>query len=217
MTDQRVTAAEVLRRRAWYAAANVADHELLDERYWDEGRGARWLIGVRGSGIGRTEIVAGIFDSLVVHGDYPLCRFGFGARSAWATLCWMAAHPLPDSYVREKAAIGTGRLYSDGYDERVALTELDDRIAELHEEDSPNGKLIDLLRDAKRHAETEHELRAYLSEHDEGWDLWEWRLGDVAPHNVVQAHACIQRCAWLLQAKHGPYGPPECGHRPGQP
>lgn len=51
------------------------DHQLLSEVYWDNGRGARWLIGKPGTRVMASEIIAGTCGSLVVHGDCDLSRF----------------------------------------------------------------------------------------------------------------------------------------------
>lgn len=193
-----------MRHRVWQAHQMLTDHELLDETHWQGG--ARWVIGNRETIVGRTEIVAGVFQSLIVHGDFPFCRFAYAGRrdSPRAVLDWMASHQLPDSYVCEKAHIGTGALLDadrDGYDEVVALSDLARRVAEEEESDTPDRALIEVLCGALPFAESREELRRYLYEHDDGWDLWEWDPGRVVPWRVVLAHACIQRCASLLDAR----------------
>lgn len=188
-------------------------HELLlDEVYWDQGRGARWCIGRRGTSVGRTEIVAGVGGSLVVHGDYDLVRFAhYGDRGdAWSRLLWLAAgHAAVDDYTHEKAQIGTGHRFHGSYDPEVARSDLLEEIAEL-EASGDQADLVEVLRGALQWCDEEHELRDYLTSHDERWDLWERSYGQVIPQCVVTAAVALVTCARLLRERHGAEGPPAC-------
>jgi len=202
-------AAEHLRRMQWAAASWVADHELLEEQYWEGGQGARWVVGRPKTFVHRAEVIAGIGGSLIVHGDFDLCRFGhYGDhRSAWRRLLWMADCTDVGYYVAQKASIGMGgqRHGDEYYDADVAAHDLKDEIAQ-QTADGADPELIDVLTDALEHTENEQGLREFLHEHDK-WDLWEYRFGEVVPHHVVTNHCILQRTAILLRAKYGDVGP----------
>lgn len=207
---------ERLRHLQWEIAAMYVDHELLGEEYWDEGRGARWLIGRPGTNVMRTEIIAGVCGSLLVHGDCDLSRFAHYSdhRDAWNRLLWMGCCRDVGYYVAQKYSIGMARsgAGSESYDEDVAKHDLRERIAEeLRCGREPDDPMLVVLEDAlESHTESKHELRTFLSENDKGWDFWEWRIGEVTSTSVVTGHLALQRCAYLLADKHGWGGPPAC-------
>jgi hypothetical protein len=216
-----MTAAEKhLRRLQWEIARMYENHQLLDEQYWAEGRGARWLIGQADTNVMKTEIIAGICGSLLVHGDCDTARFAYYSdhRDAWRRLCWMGCCRDLGYYVAQKYSIGMARsgAGSDTYDEEVAQDDLRRRIAEEIEcGREPDDPLIVLLHEAlESHTESEHELRMFLSENDKGWDLWEWRFGEVIATPVVTGHLALQRCVYLLVDKYGWDGPPACRRQP---
>jgi hypothetical protein len=214
-----MNADEYMRRLQWGIADLYKNHELLDEQYWFDGSGARWLIGRPGTGVMLTEIIAGVHGSLVVHGDCDLSRFAYYSdyRDAWNRLCWMGRCQDVGYYVAQKASIGMGR--SGGgkeYDERVARHELERYVAELRGEDLQHrnqDELIEVLTDALEHVEDEHELRSFLYQNDKGWDLWEHTFGRVVATPVITGHLALQRCAHLLLTKYGEEGPPACRAR----
>jgi hypothetical protein len=193
---------EYARREQWRCAAHFAAHELLDERYWDDGRGARWLIGVPGTFVYRTEIIAGIGGSLVVHGDIDLVRFAhYGDHAdAWSRLCWMGACRDIDYYVGQKAGIGSGHRLTD-YDEDVARHDLT-----WHLEQRDNAPEIrEALERAREHADHRDAVREILGEVSHVQDSWEWlgEIGEVVAFRVVNAHAALHRCMHLLAARYG--------------
>jgi hypothetical protein len=204
-----MSAAEYLARQQWNAMQQLENHVLLGEAYWDEGRGARWCIGRAGTNIGKTEIIAGIIGSLVVHGDYDSARFScYGDRAdAWSRLRWMADCTDVDYYVAQKASIGEPRVERHDYDARVARHELIWTIQEKEREDD-DVEYIGVLKEALEHVEHREELRQFLSENDEGWDLWEHDFGRVTGWHVVVCHVALNKCAWLLREKYGDEGPP---------
>lgn len=207
---------EYLRQLQWQIASLYQDHQLLSEVYWDDGRGARWLIGKPGTRNMLSEIIAGTCGSLVVHGDCDLARFAhYGDhRDAWNRLCWMGFCRDVGYYVSQKASIGMGRSGrgSDEYDEDVARHDIQAYIDELKSEDfqrREQEELIELLTESLEWAESEHNLRGFLSARDK-WDLWEHTFGRVVATPVITGHLALQRCAYLLLDKYGDEGPPEC-------
>src|SRR5574340_149450 len=115
-----------------------AKHELLAEQYWDQGRGARWLIGKPDTCVFRTEAIAGIGGSLLVHGDIDLCRYAHYSDQgdAWSRLRWMGECQDFDYYVAQKASIGlrSVRARDLEYDSEVACYDLD-RLVEEYRQD----------------------------------------------------------------------------------
>lgn len=211
------TAAELLLKNRASAAELLQQHELLDEEYWNEGRGARWLVGRRTSTAGKSEVFAGIFGSLVVHGDFATMRFAaYSDRpDAWARLLWMADCSDLQYYVTQKASIGMNGIgIGNAYDAEVAVTDLRAFAAEInadHERTSKTDRLLTLLREAEALADDgEHELRRFLYHGDPGWDLWEHHFGRIVSMDVIVAHAVLVRCAALLRVRHGAGGPPAC-------
>lgn len=202
---------EHLSRQQWSAIEQLANHELLDECYWDDGRGARWVVGQPGTFVGRCEIFAGIGGSLIVHGDYELCRFGhYGDHAdAWSRLRWMADCTDVGYYVAQKASIGLRYQDVVEYDEQVAIDYLRERIED--ERDACEGPaMLEFLDRALAHVENKHELHRYLAEEGSRWDAWEWEPGKVLSYRVAVSHVALNRCAWLLRARHGMQGPPAC-------
>lgn len=208
-----MNADEYLRQQQWSATQQLAKHELLEECYWDDGRGARWVIGQPGTFVGKCEIFAGIGGSLIVHGDYDLCRFGhYGDRAdAWARLRWMADCTDVGYYVAQKASIGLRRQDIEEYDEDVARHEIIEHVKDAHRDGSLDKAAV--LRGALEHAAYKEELAAYLHDNSGHWDLWELQPGRVLSYRVVVSHVALNRCAWLLRARHGMQGPPACRHR----
>lgn len=209
---------EHTRRQQWNAFSQLAEHDLLAEEYWDDGKGARWVIGKAGTFVGRCEIIAGIGGSLIVHGDYDLCRFAhYGDRSdAWSRLRWMADSRDLDYYVAQKAAIGLTPRDVEEYDEDVAKAELEVRLADLKAEAEPNAEMVCLVEEAlaaRYITETHEQLHQFLNERDKGWGLWEWRVGRVLAFRVVMSHAVLNKCVWLLRERHGDAGPAQCRRR----
>jgi hypothetical protein len=198
---------EALRKSQWQAGQMLAEHRLLAEDYFSAGRNARWVIGKPDTFIARCEIIAGIGGSLIVHGDFDLCRFAhYGDRSdAWSRLRWIGDHSDVGYYVSQKASIGMGGARQSEYDSDVAVHEIRERIGE-----ESDTALRGVLEEALHHTETEDGLRDFLSVNDDGWDFWEWEVGLVVPFNVVVSHLAAQRCAWLLRARYGMGGPPQC-------
>lgn len=203
---------EHLRRLQWSAARWIADHQLLAEEYWDEGRGARWVIGQPDTNIHRCEILAVIFGSLIVHGDWDVCRFAYyGDHSdAWSRLRWMGRCSDLDYYVVQKATIGMGGTdLTEAYDEDVATHDLS-----VAADEADDDKLTEVLRAALDYTEDEQYLRSFLSDNAPGRDLWELTLGRVVAPRVVTAHAALARIVHLLEAKYGREGPPHCRRAP---
>ena len=190
----------------------LAAHELLDESYWGDGIGARWIVGQRGTFVGKCEIIAGIGGSLIVHGDYDLCRFAcYGDRAdAWARLRWMADCTDVSYYVAQKASIGLRNQDVVEYDEDVAVAGLRERLADERQEHDVDQEMLEFLEGALAHTENQHELRRYLAEEGSRWDAWEWDVGKVLSYRVVVSHVALNRCAWLLRARYGYAGPPAC-------
>lgn len=201
---------EYLRIEQWRGMEMLARHELLEEGYWNDGDGARWLIGRPRESFGLTEIIAGVSGSLVVHGDFQLCRFSYGDRNAWLRLLWMADCRDIDHYVSEKAHIGI-RSDLDDYDEQVARHELIAYAKEAHDDDCREKAAV--LRGALQHTDSWLELRQYLSDEGSRWDLWEMTPGRVPGSRVIIAHLAMNKCASLLRQQHGAGGPPACRPR----
>jgi hypothetical protein len=204
-------------RTQYFAARDFADHQLLGETYWDNGRGARWLIGKPGTNIHRCEIIAGTMGSLVVHGDFDVARFAhYGDRGdAWRRLLWMADCCDVGYYVAQKASIGGGHDTVRRWDAEVAQDDLLRLAQEYAEEDGHDySATIDTLREAAdRHFENSHEMWQFLHDAEEH-DLYEYRFGEyLAPH-VIVSHVALNKCAWLLRARHGAAGPPACRPQP---
>jgi hypothetical protein len=201
---------EYLRRQQWDALRQLAKHELLDESYWGDGSGARWVVGERDTFVGKCEIVAGIGGSLIVHGDYDLCRFGhYGDETdAWHRLRWMADCTDVDYYVAQKASIGLRRQDIEEYDEDVARHEIIEHVKDAHRDGARDKAAV--LRGALKWTECAEMLTEYLHDHSSNWDLWELRPGRVLSYRVVVSHVALNRCAWLLRARYGYAGPPAC-------
>jgi hypothetical protein len=209
-----VNAAEHLRHDQWHGMQMLHEHQLLGEDYFDEGRGARWVIGKPGTFTFKCEIIAGIGGSLIVHGDFDVVRFGhYGDHAdAFSRLCWMGYCYDVGYYVLQKASIGMGRRSScEAYDEEVAKYDLHWHIADREEDEDHSA--YDVFQEALKHTEDERTLRDFLNEHDEGWDLWELTLGRVVDSHVVIAHLALNKCVALLAERYGDAGPPAC--RPG--
>lgn len=203
-----------MRQTQWSALYWMRNHELRGEAYWDEGRGARWYIGEPGTFIHSCEIIAGVGGSLIVHGDWEPARFAHDFSDAWSRLRWMADCRDVGYYVMQKARIGGQTDHA--YDSEVALNDLRCYTRDLVDEwrhweaSEHRRKLISVIREARFHTETEHELRQFLYENDEGWDLWEHSFGRVAPSHVVVSHIALNRLASLLRERYGNAGPPQC-------
>lgn len=212
--DREHSAEKHLLRDQWRALSWFADHQLLGEDYWDEGRGARWVVGHPGTFTNRCEIFAGIGGSLIVHGDFEVVRFGHYSdhRDAFSRLCWMGMCRDVGYYVAQKASIGMGR-WTDAhrYDEDVAKADL---LAKARQEDDELPELAEILREAAQEAtESRRDLEDFLSRRAGGrWDAWEWigNFGRVLDSQVVIAHVALNKAASLLFEKHGDAGPPQC-------
>lgn len=213
-----MNAEEFMQKTVAHGTKMLAKHQLLGEAYWDDGLGARWLIGQPDSSFGRTEIIAGIFGSLVVHGDFDTARFAsYGDRAdAWSRLLWMADCDDLGYYVAQKASIGMGggEKLSHEYNEDVAQHDLRALIADYSEggtsfSEGHYADMVEVLREAlESYTEDEPTLRGFLHEHDKGWDLWEHTLGTVLRPHVVISHCALVRCAALLRERYGDEGPP---------
>lgn len=119
-------------------------------------------------------------------------------------------------YVDQKAQIGMSDRFTRGYDSEVARTEIEELIVELEEEGRPahlRGTLRDAIDDG--YIENEEQLNAFLYREAPGEDFWEVEFGRVVDPYVVIAHAALNKCAWLLRAKYGGDGPPECRQNDG--
>lgn len=207
-----LSATQYLRESQWRAFGYLAQSELLAEEYWDEGRGARWVLGQKGTFVHRCEIIAGIGGSLIVHGDFSLMRFAhYGDHAdAFSRLCWMGLCYDVGYYVAQKAAIGMGRTGStERYHEEVARHDLRELIKDRSEEE--DAELRALLTEALGHVESEQQLTGFLYDHARGrWDLWEYSFGRALDSHVVVAHVALNRTACLLLERHGSQGPPAC-------
>ena len=214
MTRSAISSDEWLRQHQWTAMKMLAEHELLGETYWNEGRSAAWIIGKPGTNIHRIEIIAGIMGSLVVHGDFELSRFAhYGDRAdAWSRLLWMAYSMDVGYYVAQKATIGMRREEVEAYEPVVAEYDLEYWIADAKL--AGNVGLASVLREALDHVAEEHELREFLYDNDRGYDLWELRLGKVLRPHVIISHVALNKCASLLWEKYGAEGPRQCRPRP---
>lgn len=211
-----ISADERLRRLQWQALALHHDLALLGEVYWNSGRSACWVIGKPGTNVFRTEILAGIFGSLIVHGDFELVRFGhYGDHAdAFSRLCWMGCCTDVGYYVSQKARIGSGRsTATEEYDEDVARHELLDHIADL-ERGGAEDKEIAFYREALAHVGDVDELQQYLYENGWPWDAHEHRFGRVTSAHIITAHVALNKLVSLLFERHGPDGPPECRATP---
>lgn len=210
MTD--ISSDEHLCRMQWQAFKMLGEHQLLAETYWDEGRGARWLIGKPDTVHARCEIIAGIFGSLVVHGDFNTARFAhYGDKAdCWSRLRWMADCTDVGYYVLQKARIGERLGFGEecGYDEDVARYDLRQHATEYEKERPERPEVIAILREAAdSYTESEHALLDYLSSSAAWGELWESRFGQVVPAHVVISHVALNKCAWLLRERHGADGP----------
>ena len=201
---------EYIRKQFWDAHSQLYRHELLAETYW--GGGARWVIGQRDSVHSRCEIIAGIFGSLIVHGDYDVCRFAHGGGTPWDCLRWMADHTDFGYYVMQKASIGTGHSHVWTFDADVARHDLREFLAD-RDEDEDFGALKHLFEEVSAlDLESEAQLHAHLNESDlyHRYDLWECSFGRVPEFRVVVSWAALNKCAWLLREKYGHGGLPQC-------
>lgn len=208
-------AARLDREAQWRAWKDFADHVLEGEAYWDEGRGARWVVRQPGTYIYYAEIIAGAGGSLVVHGDIDVVRFAHcGDHSdAWNRLRWMGHCTDIDYYVAQKASIGRA-CEAEQYDEDVAKAYLremirDEREAmrEAEEEDRKrHAATIEAYKDALDHTENQTEMLSVLWHHGE----YEYPtgLGMRTATRVLYAHAALNRCVSLLWEKYGYEGPP---------
>lgn len=208
-----MNATERLRRDQWHAFEMLHGLQLLAEEYWDEGRGARWLVGKPGTFVSKCEIIAGIGGSLLVHGDFDVVRFAhYGDHpDAWNRLCWMGLCTDVGYYVAQKASIGMGRRsIVEAYDEDVAKDYLEQYIAEAIRDDQ-DSELIEVLKEAlEEHTGDSHTLRSYLGSEGSRWDLWERDPGKVVDTHVVIAHLAMNKLCALLVERHGAEGPPAC-------
>jgi len=206
------TAQEELRKRQWRAIEMLAGHDLLAENYWDEGRGARWILGTSGTFTARCEIIAGIGGSLIVHGDFEVVRFGHYSdhQDAFNRLCWMGLCRDVDYYVAQKATIGMGRGRDSirDYDEDLAIAQIKDFIKDYEHECRPAAAAV--LTEALEYTENEQTLREFLYQRGSQWELWDHSFGEVLDYQVVIAHVALNRTACLLMERHGPAGPPAC-------
>lgn len=204
-----------LRQLQWQIGRMYMDHRLLDEQYWNDGRGARWLIGQPGTNIMLTEIIAGVCGSLVVHGDCDLSRFAYYSdrADAWSRLGWMAFCADVGYYVNQKHSIGMSRSGNPEaeYDEEVARYDIIALIKELRAS-GESHECIAYLRGALSHTENHHELYDYLYRKDK-FCLYEYNFGRVMPTPAIAGHLALQRCAYLLLDKYGEDGPPACHRR----
>jgi len=208
-----MNASQRLRQDQWHAMQMLHDHQLLGEDYFDDGRGARWVIGTPGTFTFRCEVIAGIGGSLIVHGDFDVVRFGhYGDHAdAFNRLCWMGDCYDVGYYVAQKAAIGSGRRAGvNAYDEEVAQDELRWWIDDTDDDDERSREKKRVFQDALSHTEDEHTLRTFLSDNDRGWDLWELTLGRVLDAHVVIAHVALNKTVALLVERYGEEGPPAC-------
>jgi hypothetical protein len=209
---------EYLRHIQWSIASCLAEHELLGEEYWDDGRGARWVIGIPDTFVYRAEIIAGIGGSLIVHGDVDISRFAhYGDhKDAWSRLRWMAFCSDVDYYVAQKASIGMGHGRWEEYDDEVARHDLDVLVREYEENEggyAQNGEIADLFREAREYVHHQSELEEFFrnSYLYYSQSLFEHGMpGKVIPTPVVMGHLYLQRCAYLLLDKYGDAGPPAC-------
>jgi hypothetical protein len=205
-----MNASERRRQDQWHALEMLHEHQLLGEDYFDQGRGARWVIGKPGTFTFRCEVLAGIGGSLIVHGDLDVVRFGhYGDHAdAFSRLCWMGYCYDVGYYVAQKASIGMGRRsYVERYDEEVAQDGLRWHIEDMGDECEEKKAVFE---EALEHTEDEHTLRSFLNDNDHGWDLWELSLGRVLDSHVVISHIALNKTVSLLTDKYGQAGPPEC-------
>lgn len=189
----------------------MGQHMLLSEDYWDSGRGARWLIGTEGDSHYRAEVFAGIFGTLLVHGDIDTVSFGhYGdKKDAFSRLCWMGCCEDVGYYVAQKARIGMG-VWCREYDDQAALIDLQEVASEAAEDGA--AELVEFLKEAEEYVEDEHTLMHHLwsSELWSKHELWEYRFGEVVPGRVLTAHSVLQKTVELLVERHGKQGPPQC-------
>lgn len=202
-----------LREDQWRAMEMISNHDLLEENYWHDGCGARWVIGKLGTFVSRLEVFAGIGGSLIVHGDFDVVRFAHYSDhyDAFSRLCWMGLCQDVDYYVLQKASIGMGRRGGvEAYDEDVARDYLEDVIRDA-KESGRDPELIEVVQRAiDHHLEDERELRQYLGSAGWRWDLWELDPGKVVDSHVVVAHIALNKLCALLFERHGDEGPPQC-------
>jgi len=195
----------------WQAAEAFADHELRSETYWADGYGAQWTIGRPGTNIFLAQIVSAL-GALVVHGDIDFVRFAYhGSATAYQRLSWMATRQEIDSYVAEKARIGSGRRSIETHDPDIVKARLlelaaqDDREAATFGEDpEPYLERARVFREAVDHVDSEWEFKNFLwdsSLHTDDWAEHDWT---VLEPQVYYAHAALQRARFLLNAKYGP-------------
>lgn len=207
------SAGEYLRQMQWEGVSMLHEHQLVGEDYWDEGRGARWVIGRPNTFVAKCEVIAGIGGSLIVHGDFTVVRFGhYGDHAdAMSRLCWMGCCTDVGYYVAQKASIGMGRRGSvEVYDQEVAEHELLERIKE-DEQEARDPEMLACLQEAlDEHTESNEELRGFLSREGHRWDLWELSPGMVLDPHVIISHVALNKLASLLFEKYGDAGPPAC-------
>ena len=180
------------------------------EVYWDNGCGARWCLGRPGTNRDKTEIVAGVLGSLLVHGDYETCRFAHYADKpdAWNRLLWIADCLDVGYYVSQKARVGMCDDVSGSYDSRVAAHDI--RVAIEAHQNEADDEAVKLLRESleENHHEDQQELMAFLSQSEVELCVSAHGFGAVTSWRVLVAHAALQRTASLLRERHGPDGPP---------
>ena len=178
-------------------------HWLLQRRREDDG----WTWSMAG------EVISLAGGELYVGGDIDFVIFAHysDSREHERKVRWMGEHTDLGYYVRQKAAIGSGRQLVDVYDEGVAREEVqgwldDEREAEAGGFGSGQAaKLADVLDDAAWLGtpwDDHRELVGHLYE-SLGNDFMYERsdVGEVMAPRVYYAHAVLRRLCELLDAE----------------
>lgn len=171
---------------------NDPDHWVIQRKHKD---GNGWDSAFMAS------IVCAEPSTLIVTGDIALVAFAYGPADPHARVRWMGRNKGIDSYVHEKACIGTtdgGKLLAV-YDADAARAWIRDCIADVRAEDEDDvGAAADRIagyEEALDLADEQHELLEHL------YGMGEYEIGHVGivvKARLFYAHAALARLCDLL-------------------
>lgn len=149
---------------------------------------------------------------LMVHGDIEHLLFAYysDSRDPYDTIRWMGIHETADSYVTQKAEIGSGRALVYTTDDAVFCADVDRLRAELKGDDDTRAshkarlRALDTMQRRLKREEVSvreliHEAYAATTWDDYGEQLCS--LGQVLDTRVYMAHAALNRLWTLLSAE----------------
>lgn len=173
----------------------LSNHVLIREHVWDDDKQASWVLAREGPGPSEPiEVIAGVGNTILIHGNWPLVRLCCEGGSCFERLMCVA-HARADKLMTYASLGGTEYDVYDASEAAEKLMELRDDYNADHQYDL--GKLMD---EAINHVEIETSLYDYLHHNSYSFEHDTFR---VVHGNLIQAQVILNHLVKVLIRHRG--------------